>query len=101
MMTRSPRIRQKTIVVDATACLSGGRAYVGEILPRLVETLQCEWVIYAEKIPELEPLSADRRVQFRTVAFPDGSKSLMQAAFAKLFWRQIVLPLKLAFFRPA
>jgi glycosyltransferase involved in cell wall biosynthesis len=101
MIDPLPRRFPKRVVVDATASLSGGRAYAGEILPRLVETLQCaEWVIYGDKMPELEPLSIDGRVQFRAVAFPDGSKSLMQAGLAKLFWREVVLPLKLAFLRP-
>jgi glycosyltransferase involved in cell wall biosynthesis len=102
MKNPAPNTFRKRVVVDATASLSGGRAYVGELLPRLVETLPyAKWVIYGDEISELEPLSADRRVEFRTVAFPDGSKSLMKAGLAKLFWREIVLPLSLAFVRPA
>jgi hypothetical protein len=41
-------------VVDATACLSGGKLYVNGLLPLLIEgRADTEWIIYGEATPEL------------------------------------------------
>ncbi len=89
------------IVVDATACLSGGKVYVNELLPVLIEDLaDTEWIIYGEVTPELKELVTHRRVQFRRLRFPPPTTSLLLAGVLKLLWREFVLPLALRSQRP-
>lgn len=89
------------VVVDATACHSGGKVYVNELLPMLIESLpDAEWIIYGEVTPELKRVQNHPRVQFRSVRFPQPTTSLLLSGMAKLLWRGIVLPFELASLRP-
>lgn len=101
MTSHSTHPPPRRIVVDATACLSGGKVYVNELLPMLIESLvDTEWVIYGEVTPELDAMAVHDRVQFRSVHFPQPTRSLLLAGMAKLLWREIVLPFELASLRP-
>ncbi|MGD0497270.1 MAG: glycosyltransferase family 1 protein [Bryobacteraceae bacterium] len=96
--SHGPRLR---IVVDATACLSGGRLYVNELLPILIEGFaDTEWIIYGEVTPELRAVAAHDGVQFRTIRFPQPTTSLLLSGMSKLLWREAVLPFELAALRP-
>jgi glycosyltransferase involved in cell wall biosynthesis len=89
------------IVVDATACTSGGKVYVDELLPRLIDGLpDIEWIVYGKVTPELAKVAAYDRVQFRNVHFPSPTDSLLAAGVAKLGWREFVLPCDVLLHRP-
>ena len=89
------------IVVDATAGMSGGKVYLDELLPRMIESLaNTDWIIYGEATPELKALAARRRIRIRSPWFPQPTTSLLLAGVAKLCWREIVLPFRLAWLRP-
>jgi glycosyltransferase involved in cell wall biosynthesis len=91
----------RRIVVDATAGMSGGRVYLNELLPKIVESLAgTDWIVYGNLTPELKAVAAHNRVRFLRPWFPQPTTSLILAGLAKLCWREIVLPFKLARLRP-
>lgn len=99
--SRDMRSDPKRIVADATACTSGGKVYVGELLPRLIDSLpNTDWVVYGDVTPELAKVAAYDRVQFRSIHFPSPTTSLLAAGVSKLAWRELVLPLDVLSLRP-
>jgi glycosyltransferase involved in cell wall biosynthesis len=89
------------IVVDATACTSGGKVYVEELLPRMINSLpNTEWVVYGDDFSAFAKVAAYDRVQFRSTHFPSPVKSLAVAGIAKWAWREFVLPLDVLRLRP-
>lgn len=95
--SRIPRI-----LVDATAGISGGKAYINELFPKLIDALPgTEWIIYGELTPELAALATRGNVEVHAVDFPKPKRSLILSSFMKLLWRQIVLPFHAVRLRPS
>jgi hypothetical protein len=99
--TTSFRNSPPRIVIDAVANISGGKVYLDELLPRLVEALgSVKWIVYGKATPKLAAVLARESVEFHRVRFPDPTQSMFLAGLLRLLWREIVLPIKLVFARP-
>src|ERR1035441_7744735 len=78
------------IVVDATANISGGKVYLDELLPRLVEALDdVKWIVYGEVTPKLAAAVVSERVEFHRVRFPKPTTSLFLTGLMRLLWREL------------
>jgi glycosyltransferase involved in cell wall biosynthesis len=95
-------MQNKIIAIEATANISGGRAYIEELLPLLLKRMpRHDFVIFGPKLECFAALSASGRISTVEPRLPRFSGDLKWPGIAKLFWRLFVFPLAIRRLRPA
>lgn len=90
------------IAIDATAAVSGGKVYLGQLLPALARIAKNhEFIVFHVGALDAGLLALEEQFQFRRVNLPSSATALrLTGSMVKLLWRLFVLPVHLRRLQP-